>query len=152
MNDHRHRCGGLADAGKREWITKWLHGWLSRPQAGPLPPLPRGRSGTQGTGASVTSLATAHHPYHGTDPAPRALCPVTSLATVLGNEPCRSAAQRAARCIAAPGAPGQREWGAHPGIPPPVPRVLRNTSRRNATPAGEQNRLGPVERTCKDWL
>jgi hypothetical protein len=27
------------------------YGWLSRPQAGPLPPLPRGRPGTQGTGS-----------------------------------------------------------------------------------------------------
>jgi hypothetical protein len=26
------------------------YGWLSRPQAGPLPPPPRGRPGTQGTG------------------------------------------------------------------------------------------------------
>jgi hypothetical protein len=30
--------------------------------------------------------------------------------------------------------------------------ALRNTRRRSATKAGEQNRLGPVERTCKDWL
>jgi hypothetical protein len=51
LNDHRHRCGGLAGAGKRESVTKWLHGWLSRPQAGPLSPLPRVRSGTQGTGS-----------------------------------------------------------------------------------------------------
>jgi hypothetical protein len=54
LSDHRHRCGGLADAGKRESFTKWLHGWLSRPHAGPLPP----------------------RPYHGADPAPRALGPV----------------------------------------------------------------------------
>ena len=25
LTDHRHRCGGLADAGKREWSTKWIH-------------------------------------------------------------------------------------------------------------------------------
>jgi hypothetical protein len=57
-SDHRHRCGGLAGAGKRESITKWLDGWLSRPQTGPLPPLPRSRSGTQGTG-------TGHFPRDG---------------------------------------------------------------------------------------
>ena len=53
LSDHRHRCGGLADAGTRESFTKCLDGWLSRPQTGPLPP------------------------YHGADPAPRALGPVT---------------------------------------------------------------------------
>jgi hypothetical protein len=30
--------------------------------------------------------------------------------------------------------------------------ALRNTRCRSATKAGEQNRLGPVELTCKDWL
>jgi hypothetical protein len=56
LSDHRHRCGGLADAGKRESSTKCLDGWLSRPQTGPLPPLPRGRSGTQGTGSGQAAF------------------------------------------------------------------------------------------------
>jgi hypothetical protein len=34
--------------------------------------------------------------------------------------------QRAARCIAAPGGPDQRRWEAHPGIPPPAPRVEKH--------------------------
>jgi hypothetical protein len=34
--------------------------------------------------------------------------------------------QRAARCIAAPGDPDQRRWEAHPGTPPPVPRVKKH--------------------------
>jgi hypothetical protein len=34
--------------------------------------------------------------------------------------------QRAARCIVAPGGPDQRRWEAHPGIPPPVPRVKKH--------------------------
>jgi hypothetical protein len=34
--------------------------------------------------------------------------------------------QRAARCIVAPGGPGQRRWEAHPGIPPPAPRVEKH--------------------------
>ena len=34
--------------------------------------------------------------------------------------------QRAARCIAAPGGPDQRRWEAHPGTPPPVPRVEKH--------------------------
>jgi hypothetical protein len=52
--------------------------------------------------------------------------------------------QRAARCIAAPGRPIR---ASHHRC-----RALRNTRRRSATKAGEQNRLGPVERTCKDCL
>jgi hypothetical protein len=34
--------------------------------------------------------------------------------------------QRAARCIVAPGGPDQRRCEAHPGIPPPVPRVKKH--------------------------
>jgi hypothetical protein len=34
--------------------------------------------------------------------------------------------QRAARCIVAPGGPHQRRWEAHPGIPPPVPRIKKH--------------------------
>ena len=35
--------------------------------------------------------------------------------------------QRAARCIVAPGDPDQRRWEqAHPGTPPPVPRVEKH--------------------------
>jgi hypothetical protein len=51
MSDHRHRCGGLADAGKRESFTKWLS-WMAEqaPNRAPAAP-PRGRSGTQGTGS-----------------------------------------------------------------------------------------------------
>jgi hypothetical protein len=34
--------------------------------------------------------------------------------------------QRAARCVVAPGGPDQRRWEAHPGIPPPAPRVEKH--------------------------
>jgi hypothetical protein len=34
--------------------------------------------------------------------------------------------QRATRCIVAPGDPDQRRWEAHPGTPPPVPRVEKH--------------------------
>jgi hypothetical protein len=34
--------------------------------------------------------------------------------------------QRAARCFVAPGGPDQRRWEAHPGIPPPAPRVEKH--------------------------
>jgi hypothetical protein len=45
--------------------------------------------------------------------------------------------QRAARCIAAPGGPGQRRWEAHPGTPPPVPRVKKHETPEREPKAGE---------------
>jgi hypothetical protein len=55
--------------------------------------------------------------------------------------------RRAARCIVceivAPGGPDQRRWEAHPGIPPPVPRVKKHETPERETKAGEQNRVRP---------